>query len=110
MSEFKGASPTLSYRQKHEQANREAVATVVALAVTVVAWIALGFGLAGLDVQVFHTPLWVVGGTIGTWVCAIIVSVVLARSVFADFPLDDGEAGTLSPAEHAPMEEGGDHE
>ena len=89
MSKFKGASPTLSYKQKHEQANREALATVVALAVTVVVWIACGFGLAGLDVSVFHTPLWVIGGTIGTWICAIVVSVVLAKCVFADFALDD---------------------
>ena len=96
MSKFKGASPNLSYRQKHEQANREAVATVVGLAVTVVVWIACGFGLSGLDVTVFHTPLWVVGGTVGTWACAIVVAVVLAKRVFANFALDD--------------EEGADHE
>lgn len=82
----------LTYKQKHEQANREAVATVVALAVTIVVWIACGFGLAGLDVQVFHTPLWVVGGTIGTWICAIVVSVVLAKKVFVGFDLDDEDA------------------
>ncbi|MBQ9004651.1 MAG: YhdT family protein [Eggerthellaceae bacterium] len=91
MSKSKGASPTLSYRQKHEQANREAAATVAGLAITVVVWIACGFGLSGLDVTVFHTPLWVVGGTIGTWACAIVVAVVLAKRVFADFALDDGE-------------------
>ena len=93
MSDFKGASPTLSYRQKHEQANREAIATVIALAVTIAVWIACGFGLAGVDVTVFGTPLWVVGGTLGTWVCAIVASVVLARRIFADFPLDDEEGG-----------------
>ena len=82
----------LTYKQKHEQANREAVATVVALAITIVVWIVCGFGLAGLDVQVFHTPLWVVGGTVGTWICSIVVTVVLAKRFFRDFDLeDDGE-------------------
>ena len=79
----------LTYKQKHEQANREALATVVALVVTIVVWIVCGFGLAGLDVQVFHTPLWVVGGTLGTWACAIVVSVVLAKKFFVGFELDD---------------------
>jgi uncharacterized membrane protein YhdT len=91
----------LSYKQKLEQANREAVATLVGLAATVAVWIACGFGLAGVDVQVFHTPLWIVGGTIGTWACAIVVSVVLAKRFFVGFDLDD---------EHASPEEGGQHE
>ena len=82
----------LSYKEKHEQANREALAAVGALAVTIVVWAVCGFGLAGLDVQVFHTPLWVVGGTIGTWICSIVVTVVLARRFFRDFDLDDEEA------------------
>ena len=79
----------LTYKQKLEQANREAFATVVALVVTIVVWIACGFGLSGLDVEVFHTPLWIVGGTLGTWACAIIVSVVLAKRFFVGFDLDD---------------------
>jgi uncharacterized membrane protein YhdT len=91
----------LSYKQKLEQANREAVATLVGLAATVAVWIACGFGLAGVDVQVFHTPLWIVGGTIGTWACAIVVSVVLAKRFFVGFDLDD---------EQASPEEGGQHE
>ena len=82
----------LSYKQKHEQASREALATVVGLVVTIAVWIACGFGLAGPDVQVFHTPLWVVGGTLGTWVCAIIVSVVLAKRFIVGFDLEDEAA------------------
>ena len=79
----------LSYKQKLEQANREAVSTVVGLLVTIVVWVVCGFGLAGIDAQVFHTPLWVVGGTLGTWACAIVVSVVLAKRFFVGFDLDD---------------------
>ena len=80
-----------NYQQKLAQADREAKATVVALLATIVAWIVLGFGLAGLDVQLFHTPLWVLGGTLGTWFFAIGVCVFLERRVFVDFELDDVE-------------------
>ena len=79
----------LSYKQKHEQANREAIATVIALAITIVVWLVCGFGLAPFDITIFHTPLWVVGGTIGTWICSIVVAVVLAKRFFMDFDLDD---------------------
>lgn len=85
----------LTYKEKLAQANREARATVVALVVTILVWTVLGFGLAGLDVQLFHTPLWVIGGTLGTWLFAIGVCVYLQRCVFVDFALDeqDDEAG-----------------
>ena len=79
----------LTYKQKHEQANREAIATVVALAVTIAVWIACGFGLSGLDITLFHTPLWVIGGTVGTWLFAIVVAVFLSKRVIADVDLDD---------------------
>ena len=79
----------LTYRQKHAQANREALATVIALVATIVVWIALGFGLSGVDIEIFHTPLWVVGGTVGTWAFSIAVVIALARKVFKNFDLDD---------------------
>lgn len=79
----------LTYGQKMQQANREAKATVTALVVTIAVWIAGGFGLAGTGIEVFHTPLWVIGGTLGTWVCAIAVSVFLSRRVFVDFSFDE---------------------
>jgi len=72
-----------SYRDKLAQTNREAKATAV--------WLVGGFGLAGFDVQLFGTPLWIIAGCMGTWVAAVIAAVVLARFVFADFPLDDEE-------------------
>ena len=80
-----------TYREKMAQANREAKATVVALAIVVVVWIVAGFGLSAFDVEAFGTPFWVFGGTIGTWVAAIVAAVVLGRRVFADFDLDEEE-------------------
>lgn len=95
----------LSYKQKHEQANREAIATVVALVVTIVVWTVCGFGLAGSGIELFHTPIWILGGTLGTWVCSIVVVVVLAKRFFVDFDLDDEAADVQATAG-----EGGSHE
>ena len=82
----------LTYKEKLNQATREAKATVVALVAVVVVWILLGFGLAGSDITLFHTPIWVLGGTVGTWIFTIAVCVFLAKKVFMDFDLGDEEA------------------
>ena len=81
-----------TYAQKMAQASREAKATVVALIATVVVWIVAGFGLSTLDVEVFGTPVWVFGGTVGTWLFAIAVAVFLGYRVFVDFDLDEEES------------------
>lgn len=95
----------LSYKEKHAQANREALATVVALVATIVVWTLAGFGLSAFDITIFHTPLWVIGGTLGTLAFAIVVAVVLAKCVFKDFDLDDeadasDSAPTSAEAQH----------
>ena len=84
-----------TYAQKMAQADREAKATVIALLVIVLAWILLGFGLAGFDIRLFHLPIWVVGGTLGVLIVSIIVAAVLRYGVFADFDLDDDESAEL---------------
>ena len=86
----------MSYAGKMRQANREAKAAVVALVLTVVVWVALGFGLSGLGIEVFHTPLWVIGGTVGTWLFAIGAAVFLSKRVIVDVDLDDEDARSES--------------
>ena len=71
------------------QANKEARATVIALVCIIVVCHIAGSGLAGTDIQVFHTPLWIIGGCVAPWVAAIVAAVVLSRRVFVDFDLDD---------------------
>lgn len=78
-----------TYAAKMRQTNREALATVVALVAIIVVWYVGGIGLAGCGIEVFSTPLWIIGGTVGTWVAAIAAAVILAKCVFADFSLDD---------------------
>lgn len=74
---------------KFRQANKEAKATLWATALVVLFWIAAGFGLAQFNISFFHTPLWVWGGCVGTWIFAIIVSIYLANHVFKDTELED---------------------
>ena len=78
-----------TYASAMRQANREAKATVVALTAIVVVWIVGGFGLMNTGIEVFHTPLWVIGGCVLPWIAAVIAAVVLSRRVFRDFDLDE---------------------
>lgn len=86
------APKRLSYKEKLDQATKEAKATVVALVAVVAVWVLLGFGLTGSDITLFHTPIWVIGGTVGTWLFTVAVCVFLVKKVFMDFDLDDEEA------------------
>ncbi|RNL43858.1 YhdT family protein [Paraeggerthella hongkongensis] len=86
-------TPLKSYRDKMRQANREAKATLAAFVFIVAVWLVCGFGLSGSDIEVFHTPIWIIGGTLGTWVAAIVAAVVLGGRVFVDFDLDDEGEG-----------------
>lgn len=83
-----------TYKEKLNQATYEAKATGVALVATILVWIVLGFGLAGTNITVFHTPLWVIGGTIGTWLFSIAVCVYLEKRVFVDIDLDSIDVAT----------------
>ena len=76
---------------KFRQANREAKATVLATAAVIVFWWIAGFGLADVNVSYLHTPLWVWGGCLGTWIFAVLVTLFLTKKVFVDFDLDDEE-------------------
>lgn len=81
----------MTYKEKLQQANKEAKAAVIALALTVVVWIIAGFGIAPLGITLFNTPLWIITGCCGTWIFAIVVTVFMAKFVFKDIDLDDEE-------------------
>ena len=78
-----------TYAQKMHRANKEALYAVGALIVIVIAWLIGGIGLAGLDIQVASTPLWIIGGTVGTWLVAVVISSTLTSTYFCQlaFPL-----------------------
>ena len=60
----------MTERGKYRQIKREAIATGVVLLLLILFWLVAGFGLSGLDVKVFHLPLWAVMGTVGVWFMA----------------------------------------
>lgn len=80
-----------SYGAKLRQCNREALITVAALVLTIAVWALLGFGLSGLETRICGIPLWAVAGTVGTWIFALIVSVVLSKKLFCDFDVEEGD-------------------
>lgn len=84
---------SLSYREKLKQADKEAKATVVVLILTIAVWLLCGIGLSGSDIVIFHTPIWIVGGTIGTWIFTVFACIFLAKRVFVNFNLDEEGEG-----------------
>ncbi len=78
-----------TYAAKMRQANREALATVAALVIIAVTWLSWGIGLADSDIELFSTPIWIIGGCVGTWLMAVLAALVLVCGVFANFSLDD---------------------
>lgn len=77
--------------EKFVQANREAKATWIALAVVILFWYLAGFGLADVEWEFMHTPLWVIGGCIGTWLFSVFVCWFLITFIFKDMDLEDEE-------------------
>lgn len=75
--------------EKFRQANREAKATITATLAVIIFWYLAGFGLAEVDISLWHTPLWVWGGCVGTWIFAVLVTIFLTKKVFINFDLDD---------------------
>ena len=49
----------MTYKDKLQQANKEAKSAVVALFLTVLVWIISGFGVAQFNITIFNTPLWI---------------------------------------------------
>ncbi|MCQ2752170.1 MAG: DUF997 family protein [Coriobacteriales bacterium] len=78
----------MNYSQKIKIANREARQALIGLGAVIVVWLICGFGLSVFDVFVFGVPLWAFCGILGTFVCGIIVALVLSRKS-THFEFDD---------------------
>lgn len=81
----------MTYKEKLQQANGEALAAVIGLVATIVVWALLGFGVAQTGIVVFSTPLWIITGCFGTFVFAVVLSIVMAKFVMHDVGLDDND-------------------
>lgn len=98
-----------TYAQKMRRTNREALYTVVALVIIVVVWLIGGVGLSGLDVKVASTPVWIIGGTVGTWLVAVIIAVLFAKRIFANFDLECDDPAELMDVAAADEAANGPH-
>lgn len=78
---------SVSDAQKFSLVRREAIYTGIALFGLIIFWLIAGFGMASLDVKIFHLPLWAVLGSIGVWIVAILISAILIKKLFTDMDL-----------------------
>ncbi len=76
--------------EQFRQANREAKYTCYATVAVILFWILAGFGLSGSDLILWDTPVWVIGGCIGTWLFSVAVAFWLAEYVIQD--VETGES------------------
>ena len=88
ISKFKNK---LTESEKFSLVRREAIYTGLALVGLIIFWLIAGFGLANVDVKIFHLPLWAVAGSIGVWLFAICISYILSHKLFKDIELDGDE-------------------
>ena len=81
----------LSYKEKHHIANKEAAWSIGGVGVIALAWVVGGFALKDLEIYIAGIPLWVMCGTVGTWIVSMVVVVFLSRRIFTDMSFDDDE-------------------
>lgn len=84
----------MSKKEKYEQIKKEAKATLWAVLAIVAFWFVSGLGVSRLHITIFHTPLWIITGCLGTWAFAVVLAVFLIRKVYRNFDLDNEEDET----------------
>ena len=58
---------------------KEAKMTALGLLSLIVVWLLAGGLLSGVEVTIFHIPLWAIAGTLGVWTVAIAIATTLSR-------------------------------
>jgi uncharacterized membrane protein YhdT len=81
----------LTESEKFSLIRREAIYTGLSLVGLIIFWLIAGFGLASVDVKIFHLPLWAVAGSIGVWIFAIFISYILSHKLFKNIDLGGEE-------------------
>lgn len=81
----------MTTREKFQQINKEAKATLLVLLLVVLFWTIAGIGVSRLNITIFYTPLWAITGCIGTWIFSVLAVWVLVKKVFKNFDLEEEE-------------------
>lgn len=79
----------MEYEEKLKQCDRECAIAIAGLSLTIIVWLACGFGLSGVDVVIFSTPLWIVAGLGGTFIFACAFAIVFAKFFMKDIHLEE---------------------
>ena len=79
----------MTRKEKFDQAAREAKAVRVGLILIILFWIISGFGVSRLEITVWHTPLWVITGCVGTWVFSIVLVTWIVKKYSKILRLDE---------------------
>ena len=72
-----------------KQINREAKATGIVLLLVIVFWTIAGLGIAHCDIVIYHTPLWIITGCVGTWLFGVAAVLFLVKKVYHDIPFEE---------------------
>lgn len=81
----------MTTKEKFKQINKEAKATILVLVLIILFWTVSGIGVSRFNLTIFHTPLWIITGCIGTWLFSIAAVIWLVKKVFRDFDLEEEE-------------------
>jgi uncharacterized membrane protein YhdT len=81
----------MTYKEKFVQMNREAAATVIAVALIAVFWWVSAFVLEKADFTIFYMPLWFVVGCAGSIILSVCAVIFLVKKVYRNFKLTDDE-------------------
>lgn len=81
----------MTYKEKFIQINREAAATIIAIAVIAAFWWISGFTLEKINFTVLYMPGWFVVSCAGTFILSVSAAIFLVKKVYKDFSLTDDE-------------------
>ena len=79
----------MTQQEKNLQIRREAKATVALFILCFVWHVGFAFGLSGVDVEIWHLPLWWILSVPGVFVVAVVGVAILLKKVFVNFSLDE---------------------
>lgn len=77
-------------KEREKQMRTEAKATAGVLLLIILFWILAGFGVYHLHITLWHMPLWVITGCVGTWIFAVALVYLLVTRIFVHMDLEDG--------------------
>lgn len=81
----------MTHEEKNCQIRKEALATLLLFLICVVWHIGFGYGLSGVDIYLFHLPLWWILSTPGVFVVAVVGVMILLKKVFVNFDFEENE-------------------